>query len=89
MIDPFYNRAKSGIKSIQRGTGSANVTSITVAAVNPAKSQLRLSGFGKDSGGIVQAVLYGYLTSPTNIWVNGSAGYTGGGGFSWELTEWN
>lgn len=76
------------IKSIQRGTGSPTATSVTVASVNTAKSELRLTGYGKDSGGIVQAVLYGYLANSTTITVNGNAAYTGGGGFSWELTEY-
>lgn len=76
------------IKSVQRGTGLATTTSVTVSAVNTAKSELRLTGYGKDSGGIVQAVLYGYLSNSTTITVNGHATYTGGGGFSWELTEY-
>ena len=88
MIDPFENRARSGIKSIQRGTGVATTTSVTVSPVNLQKANLRLTGYGKDSGGIVQAVLYGILSDPTTITVNGNAAYTGGGGFSWELTEY-
>lgn len=75
------------IKSIQRGTGLPTVTSVTVSAVNPAKSVLTFSGYGKDSGGVVQAVLYGYLSSSTTITTNGSFAYTSGG-FSWELTEY-
>lgn len=75
------------VKSIQRGTGSPTATSVTVSAVVVAKSQLKLSGYGKDSGGIVQAVLYGHLSGTTTITVNGNASFTGGGGFSWELVE--
>lgn len=75
------------VKSIQRGVGAPTATSLTIAAVNTSKTTVNLIGFGWDTGGVVKAVLYGYLSSPTNIVVNGNANYYTGGGFSYEVVE--
>jgi hypothetical protein len=65
--------AGGGIKSIQRGTSSA--ASVTISAVNTAKTELRLLGNSN-------AFQYITLTNSTTI---DRAG--GSGTWSWELTE--
>ena len=61
------------IKSIQRGTSSANT--VTISAVNTAKTELRLLGFGN-------AFQMIELTNSTTITRS-----QGAGAWSWELTE--
>lgn len=74
-------------KSIQRGVGSQTATSITISAVDMAKTEVKVLGAGKDSGGAFGGVIHGYLSSPTVVTVSGSASYSGGGGFSYEVVE--
>lgn len=75
------------IKSIQRGTGAATATSVTISAVNVAKAETRCEGYGKNGTGIVDVVIYGHLSNSTTLTVSGGAGFTGGGGFSWQVIE--
>jgi hypothetical protein len=65
--------AAGAIKSTQRGN-SANGT-VTISAVNPAKTQLRNLGNGNGTNSIA-------LTSSTTITISGATGSV-----SWELTE--
>lgn len=83
MSDPFENRGKSGIKSIQRGVGSGG--NITIAAVNPAKTEMRFMGGDAFNSGVFAGVpkvsLFNSTTvNVSNIGTSNSAG--------WELTEW-
>lgn len=75
------------VKSVQRGSASPTATSITISSVNIAKCQTYCVGCGKDSGGLVQMVIGGYLTNSTTLSVNGNAAYTGGGNILWEVIE--
>ena len=63
----------SGIKSTQRGTSA--IGTVTITAVNTAKSMLRHLG---NSNGTSQLV----LTNSTTITISNGTGWT-----SWELTE--
>lgn len=79
-----------GIKSIQRGVAAVpyNTTggNITITAVNPAKSELRLLGW---SGGGVDAAsgVHLSLLNATTLSVS-RTGSNGSANFSWEITEW-
>lgn len=89
-----------GIKSIQRGTvfipHTASSTTVTVTAVNTAKSQLRYLGGSTYQSGDSHVTLIPsiILTNSTTITVatRGDlvSSQTGQGcAISWELTEWN
>lgn len=97
---PFGGRA---IKSIQRGTVSVNggsTSNVTISAVNPAKTELRLlsASFGTvyRYGGnstidhMNSANMISLLNSTTiqAVGGNSNAGQTAGVSISWELTEY-
>lgn len=79
-----------GIKSIQRGVASVPYNTaggnITITAVNPAKSELRLLGW---SGGTTDASSGVHITllnaTTLAVWRTGS---NGSASFGWEITEW-
>ena len=80
------------IKSIQRGFVSiaqgSNSTTVTISAVNMAKTELRHLGHsGADASGYPTNT-YIYLTNSTTIQVASSNGYVYGHVLSWELTEY-
>lgn len=75
------------IKSFQHGIGTPTLTAVAISAVNVNKTEVRITGYGKDSSGVVQAVLYGYLSNSTTLTLNGSPSYSGGGGFYYEIIE--
>lgn len=78
----------NGFRSIQRGTGTALTTSVTLSpAVNIAKCTIYCVGAGKDSGGAFANVVSGQLTSSTTLTVSGNAAYSGGGSFAYEVAE--
>jgi hypothetical protein len=78
----------NGFRSIQRGTGTATVTSVTLSpAVNIAKCTVYCVGAGKDAGGAFGNVISGQLTNSTTLAVSGSGTYTGGGTFAYEVAE--
>ncbi len=72
-MSAFSQFGSGGIKSIQRGTSSANT--VTISAVNTAKTELRLLG-------VTNAFQMIDLTNSTTITRTG-----GTGSWSWELTE--
>lgn len=71
-----------GIKSVQRGVHSApsGTSTVTISAVNPAKSELRRLG-ASGSGTYIR------LTNATTITVENSGGSSVA--VSWELSEHN
>ena len=79
-----------GIKSIQRGKSIAptNVNSwtVTISAVNPAKTELRLLGYTADPGAWPPHI---ELTNATTITVTRAANNGAQATVSWELTEHN
>ena len=98
---PFGGRA---IKSIQRGTVSVyggNTSNVTISAVNPAKTELRLlsASFGApyryggngSVGLIASANMISLLNSTTiqTVGGNSNAGLASSVSISWELTEYH
>lgn len=81
------------IKSIQRGVvttvGNASM-SVTIAAVNPAKTEVRFLGFSSNtSAAIHEGIAYVALANSTTITVAGAQAYNSGRStVSWELTEY-
>lgn len=71
------------IKSIQRGV-AMNAGGITISAVNPAKTELRLLGGVSNDYSSVAGLPTIFLSSPTTITVGNVPSYCN---FSWELTE--
>lgn len=79
-----------GIKSIQRGVAAVPYNTaggnITITAVNPAKSELRLLGW---SGGTTDASSGVHITllnaTTLAVWRTGA---NGSASFGWEITEW-
>lgn len=86
-MDPFENRSKTGAKSAQRGVAASTVQTVTISPVDIKKCRVYVNGSGKDSSGIVQQVIGGYLTNSTTLTTGGSSGYTGGGSYWWEVIE--
>ena len=59
-----------GVKSVQRGVysavdGESNLTTVTISAVNPAKSMVLLNGTFIYQGGSTPSTLFNRLTSLT------------------------
>ena len=79
-----------GIKSIQRGKSttatSENSWTVTISAVNPAKTELRLLGYTATSEA---GPLHIELTNATTITVTKSVNSYNQTTVSWELTEHN
>ena len=79
-----------GIKSIQRGKSTVstfdNSWTVTISAVNPAKTELRLLGYTTDPESWPP---YIELTNATTITVTRAANATNSITVSWELTEHN
>lgn len=80
-----------GIKAVQRGVvyfGTDSLKTITITAVDPAKTELRLLGWtGSGAASPVDGATV-ELASATSIKV-GRNGNSGPNTVSWELTEWN
>lgn len=84
------NAPSQGLKPfVQRGVASFNATSftVTISAVNPARSELRLLGFNYGGTAISEFFPRVDLTNATTLTFskfNSSFTTT----VSWELTEW-
>ena len=80
------------IKSIQRGHASissgSSSTTVTISAVNMAKTELRYLGAGGANASGYPMNTFIYLTNSTTIQVALSDGLVYGHGLSWELTEY-
>jgi len=87
----FSAGTPGGIKSIQRGvaltTGGSSPGTVTVSAVNMAKSELRMTGQAASSVGDLLAIS---LTGTTTITLYTASGASVGATcrVAWELTEW-
>lgn len=87
MSDPFENKVKSGIKSIQRGTLAYNASTANITAVVPGKSELRqLGSTCSDSGGVPRNAYVLLAADGKSISHSVTFGSTGGA-TAWELTE--
>ena len=79
-----------GIKSVQRGKSTlstdANSWTVTISAVNPAKTELRLLGYTTDPEAWPPHI---ELTNATTITVTRSVAVPTHTTVSWELTEHN
>jgi hypothetical protein len=75
------------IKSIQRGSAGGSTQTVTISAVNVNKSSCFVNGYAKNSSGIVDCVIAGYLANATSITTNTNSGLNGGGSWFWEVIE--
>ena len=92
--DPDSWRPDGGrpIKSIQRGVsgiapGAASIT-VTISAVNTAKSELRYLGSGGANASGAPTVTAIRLTNSTTLTAESSNGLAYSHSISWELTEY-
>ena len=86
----FYG---GGVKSVQRGksilSASANSGTVTISAVDPAKTELRLLGYTTDSADPEAWPSRIELTNATTITVTRHVTGVSHTTVSWELTEHN
>ena len=82
-----------GIKSIQRGVSTlstfVNSLAVTISAVDPAKTELRLLGYTTDPADSKVRLSRIELTNATTITVTRAEVSAGPSTVSWELTEHN
>ena len=82
-----------GIKSIQRGMSTlslfVNSLAVTISAVDPAKTELRLLGYTTDPNDPNVRPSRIELTNATTITVTRATNGAGPTTVSWELTEHN
>lgn len=79
----------NAIKSVQRGViaSTGATTDVTIAAVNPLKTELRYLGMTALSGSTGDAYPYLVLLNPTTVRMVKKETVSGGVTISWELTE--